>query len=105
MSHLSWQRGFWSSDSNIVYYWRTDGGDHLIAAPILRDPTPVVLSHDSLFTTDYVQMWTDLNPQGDRLVAPVRVGPATAREDEGSERERFFVVVNWFEELRQRMGN
>ena len=99
------QRPFWAPDGNIVYYWATRGGDHFIAARIQRNPTPVVLSQDTLFTTDYVQMFTDLHPDGDRLVAPLRVGAATARADEISERERFFVVTNWFEELRQRMGN
>ena len=64
------QRPFWAPDGNIVYYWGTRGGDHFIAARIQRDPTPVVLSQDTLFTTDYVQMFTDLHP--DALSANVR---------------------------------
>jgi len=33
------------------------------------------------------------------------LGIATAPDDADSEAERFIVVTNWFEELRQRMGN
>jgi len=33
------------------------------------------------------------------------LGIATAPDDADSEPERFIVVTNWFEELRQRMGN
>jgi serine/threonine protein kinase len=41
----------------------------------------------------------------DRLVVPQLVGVATAPEGAAPASERFVVVVNWFEELRQRLGN
>ncbi len=49
--------------------------------------------------------FSDLHPDGDRLVVPQDVAAGTAPEGAASEPERFLVVVNWFEELRQRMGN
>ena len=99
----------WSLDGNTVYYWLQltvpGGGSAFVAARIQRDPTPVVLSRDTLFTGDYVLSVSDLHPDGNRLVAAERVTPATGLDASGSEPERFIVVTNWFEELRERMGN
>ncbi len=74
-----------------------------MAARIRRDPTPVVQSRDSLFTGTYVRIAWSLHPDGDRLVVPQPV--LAGQEGVDSETERFIVVVNWFEELRGRMGN
>lgn len=101
---------FWSSDGNTVFYWTEPAAaavgaeDFFIAARIRQEPTPVVLSRDTLFTGDYVQFSSDLHPDGDRLLVPQLVGAATAPEGAAPASERF-VVVNWFEGLRQRMGN
>ncbi len=54
---------------------------------------------------DYFRPAWSLHPDGDRLVVPQNVNAAAAPAGEGAEPERFVVVVNWFEELRQRMGN
>ena len=77
-----------------------------MAARIQREPTPVVLSRDSLFTVNYRVRSSDLHPDGDRLVI-VRGVFADASDPEGAPiaPEQFFVVTNWFEELRQRAGN
>ena len=99
------QYPFWSPDGNTVYYWIAgSGGGTFMAARIQREPTPVVLSTVSLFTGSYgLRAFSDLHPDGDRLVVPQ---PAlVAQAAAASETERFIVVVNWFEELRQRMGN
>ena len=98
---------FWSPDGTTVFYWIVSGAvdDVFIAARIRREPTPVVLSRDTLFTADYVAASSDLHPDGDRLVVPQIVGVATGLEGVASGSERFVVVVNWFEELRQRLGN
>ena len=102
---------FWSPDGDTVFYWTlpaasaVGAADFFIAARIRQEPTPVVLSRDTLFTGDYVQGNSDLHPDGDRLLVPQIVGAATAPEGAAPASERFLVVVNWFEELRQRMGN
>ena len=74
-----------------------------MAARIQRDPTPVVLSRDSLFTGNYYEPASDLHPDGNRVIAG-RVGVVTQQDDADSEPERFLVFHNWSEELRQRMG-
>ena len=102
---------FWSPDGNTVFYWTlpaasaVGAADFFIAARIRQEPTPVVLSRDTLFTGDYLQAGSDLHPDGDRLVIRQSVSVATAPEGAVPGSERFLVVVNWFEELRQRMGN
>ena len=103
------QHPFWSPDGNTVYYWTqpVPGGseDTFMAARIRRDPTPTVLSRDSLFTGEYVHSASDLHPDGDRLVVPQLGQAATDLEGVASGSERFLVVTNWFEELRERLGN
>ena len=82
------------------------GGDvTFMAARIQREPTPVVLSRDTLFTGDYVPTNSDFHPDGDRLVVPRNVSEASGLGGDESERERFLVVVNCFEELLERLGN
>ena len=46
----------WSPDGNTVYYWRNEslGRYTFMAARIQRQPTPVVLSRDSLFAREVV---------------------------------------------------
>ena len=98
---------FWSPDGNIVYYWSVPvaGSDEstFMAARVRRDPMPVVQSREPLFTGTYVGRDWSLHPDGDRLVVPQPV--LAGQEGVDSETERFLVVTNWFEELRQRMGN
>ena len=45
------------------------------------------------------------NPDGDRVLVPLGGGASTDQGGAGGPEERFVVVVNWFEELRQRLGN
>jgi serine/threonine-protein kinase len=96
---------FWSPDGNTVYYWapEVNGQDTFIAARIQREPTPVVLSRDTLFAGPYWQDHSDLHPDGDRLVVPQDADVST--NPAGAASERFLVVTNWFEELMQRVGN
>ena len=48
-----------------------------------------------------------LHPDGERIVVTQDVTAASveAQTDGTASPERFIVVVNWFEELRERMGN
>ena len=50
---------------------------------------------------------SDLHPDGHRWIMPQDVGArgGDAAGDEALEPERFLVVVNWFEELFERLGN
>ncbi len=97
----------WSPDGNTVYYWTPlagAGDDTFIAARLQRDPTPMVLSRDSLFTGRYFRPASDLHPAGNRVIVG-RMPSATAQDGAASAPERFIVVTNWFEELRERVGN
>ncbi len=94
----------WSPDGNTVYYWTLGPGGTFWAARLQREPTPMVLSRDSLFTGEYYRPASDLHPSGSRVIAGL-LRPATAPDGVASEPERFIMVTNWFEELRERMGN
>ena len=77
-----------------------------MAARLQREPTPMVLSRDPLFAGRYHSPASDLHPDGNRVIVG-RLGVLTLvnKRTSASEPERFIVVTNWFEELRQRMGN
>ena len=101
------QYPFWSPDGNTVYYWTpaASGRETFMAARIQRNPTPVVLSRDSLFTGDYLRTFSDLHPDGDRLVVPQDVTAATNVEGGATEPPRLILVQNFFEELKARVPN
>ena len=93
----------WSPDGNTLYYVRVGDGQEatFMAASIQRDPTPVVLSRDSLFTVSGVSA-ADLHPDGDRwIIAQLAGSPDT---DEGAaEPQRLILVQNWHQELLERV--
>ena len=99
----------WSPDGNTIYYWTLGPATaikSLIATRIERGPPFVVISRDTVISGTYRNFSSDLHPDGDRLVVPQDVGASGGDvvADEAVEPERFLVVVNWFEELRERMG-
>ena len=101
---------FWSPDGNTIYYWTLGSSfavKSLIAARIERGPPFAVTSRETVLTGTYRNLDSDLHPDGDRLVVPQDVGvPEGDGAGVGAQQpERFLVVVNWFEELRQRMGS
>ena len=96
----------WSPDGQTLYY---RSGSQFLAVDVTTEPTFAVLSApDVLFdqpsytavqNTPVVRNW-DIHPDGSRFVM---------LKLEGGERQaassEVYLVVNWFEELRQRMGN
>ena len=100
----------WSPDGNTIHYW-TFGPSiqprSLIAARIERGPPFAVTSRDTVLTGTYEIGSSDPHPDGDRLVIVQNLTApgGDAGADGTPEPERFLVVTNWFEELRQRMGN
>jgi len=52
---------------------------------------------------DWVSALSSLHPSGDRIIVPLRMS-AQPNDTTKSKPERFFVVVNWFEELKARLG-
>ena len=94
---------FWAADGTTLFYLRTQGVDGTVfAARLQRDPVPVVLATDSLFTVRSIAEpvpGTGLHPDGDRFVFAQAIGLAEADTP-----ARLILVENFFEELRQRMG-
>ena len=102
----------WSPDGNTVYYWRRESPGvftfmaTFMGARLQRQPTPVVLSRDSLFTREMVVSGVgnvvayDLNAEGDRLIVAQSAMGTTAAES-AAEPDRLILVQNFFEELRQ----
>ena len=93
---------FWSPDGNTLYY-AVPGGE-VRATRLQRNPVPVVLSTDSLFTRGPgVEPYpgSALHPDGDRFIFARNVAPSTARESGATQPERLILVQNFFEELRQ----
>jgi serine/threonine-protein kinase len=101
---------FWSPDGDIVYYWTLQGaagaeGDEFVAARIQRNPTPVVLSRDVVFTGNYYRPATDLHPDGDRVIVAQAADVTAANRAVAARSTRHILVQNWLAELRERTGN
>jgi len=85
----------WSSDGRTIYYRRADT---LFAASVQAGPTFAVGRRRSVFITDFLQLPNHTNYDrdgrtGEFVVIAQTEGNATA----------LVVVLNWFEEVRQRM--
>ena len=99
---------FWSPDGNTLYYARgaPGVGATFTAASIERNPVPVVVSTDSLFTVPLSArpfQGSGLHPDGDRWILVQGVG--TADPEAGAEPQRLIMVTNFFEELQERVGH
>ena len=99
---------FWSPDGNSVYYTRPEVGgaaSTLMIARLQRNPVPVVLSTDSMFTPPgIIRLFqgSGLHPDGDRLIWARDVGSSDAAPPEP---DRLIMVTNFFEELKERVPN
>ena len=104
------QNPVWAPDGNTIYYWTLGPPGSvrlLIAARVQRGPPFVVQARDTILEGQYRPSTSDLHPDGDRIITTTTQGlnvTATDPTDDESGVERFLVVTNWFEELRERMG-
>jgi serine/threonine-protein kinase len=96
----------WSPDGRTLYFWRrAPGVDTLFAAEVIRDPGMRVHDPEAVLALETGQGW-DLHPDGDRFIVVVpNAGATPAGAAESAAGPRYLVVLNWFEELRERMGN
>ena len=96
----------WSPDGNTLYYWNPQVGvfNTFLAARLRREPTPIVLSTDSVFSGRYYREASDLHPDGTRVIVG-SVETAASADGADPDPERFLVITNWFEALRERAGN
>ena len=97
---------FWSPDGNTLYYARSPGV--FTAARIERDPVPVVVSRDPLFTVTQRIIrpfqGSGLHPDGDRFILARDVGTTDAAGG-AAVPQRLILIQNFFEELKERVPN
>ena len=98
---------FWSPDGSTLYY-ATGPNQPFMAARLQRDPVPVVLSTDLLFSSrGGVEPFpgSALHPDGDRFILALNPATATTPEDGASQRDPLILVQNFFEELKRLVPN
>ena len=97
----------WSPDGTSIYYWTLGPLGtvrNLMRARVDRGPPFVVTATEVVLDEGpYNPLNSDLHPDGDRIAVIQRLTSASA-DQQGRSPERFLVVVNWFEELRERLG-
>ena len=74
----------------------------MYAVPVDRTSGVVIRGHEPRFVAN-MQNW-DLHPDGERFIVAVN-SSAGAAANAGGEEDRYLVVLNWFEELKERIGN
>jgi serine/threonine-protein kinase len=97
----------WSPDGQKIYY---RSGSQFLSVDVTTDPVfevsaPGLLFENVGYTRIQSQGWVrnwDLHPDGDRFIMVRSEGGAGGG---GATLNAVYVVVNWFEELRARMGN
>ena len=92
----------WTQDGTAIYYWGAENlaVDRLFAASFTTEPTFTVLARELVLEGDYIPEFWDLHPEGARVLAVQSESAFGAGQP-----QRFIMVTNFFEELRQRMGN
>jgi Tol biopolymer transport system component len=97
----------WSPDGQLLYFWRSFGGDQqdsLMVARVDRTPQVVVRQPELVYVTQMENVSWDLHPDGDRFIVATRAGGTDPTGVVADAPDRFLVVLNWFEELKARMG-
>jgi len=95
----------WSPDGSTLYFWRfAPGADTLKAVRVTRTPRVSVGSAEVVLVRDVLAGW-DLHPDGRRfLVVENEAAANPAQAAAGQSSDRYLVVLNWYEELKQRMA-
>jgi serine/threonine-protein kinase len=95
----------WRSDGRAVYYWKLGGAaDSLMMARIRTQPQFEVLGIEPVLVGNYDEWTWDLHPDGDRIIVAQKVGVASEEDPEPAADPTYFVVVNWFTELKAAVG-
>jgi Tol biopolymer transport system component len=91
----------WAPDGSALYYISADG--EMVKVEVETDDNFIMVSRSRLFDFTYDpgpsgNVGYDIHPDGDRFLVRGRLGTS------GNPIGDLYVVVNWFEELRTRMG-
>ncbi len=97
----------WAHSGSELFFVDAEGG--FVAAEVEADSVFSVLRSQTLFdTSDYILFegsdLHDIGPDDERFLMLRLAGLASDTNDD-SGGSRFVLVVNWFTELRERMGN
>ena len=95
--------------SENTLYWTPGGATvvkHVVAVRFDLGPPFTVISTDTVITGAYRFDSSDLHPDGDRIIVSqeASVTSGGAGPAEVSEPPQHLIVVNWFTELRERLG-
>ncbi len=102
VSHGGGQVPRWAPDGSSLYFWRRGPGvDSLFAVRVEREPAVVVHAPQLVLATSVLgrTKW-GVHPDGDRFI--MALPPQAQNEDDQD--DRYLVVLNWFEELKERVG-
>ena len=88
----------WAPDGRTLYYLN---GDAIVAARIPPEPPVTVLSRDTVAIIPAIATSWDVDPSSGRMVLIQDVGVS----ETSGPAPGLLVVVNWFEELKTRVGN
>lgn len=106
LSSRGGQEPRWDPDGRGVYFWAPEADSVvLVFVPVEREPRvrpgkPELLSVRG--PADYLG-W-DVHPDGDRFILTHEVGGEAVQEGGAERPSRYFVVLNWFEELEERLS-
>jgi serine/threonine-protein kinase len=94
----------WAPSGNAVYSLSiTPRGADIMRSDLARDPLRVLSQSVVPVDAGVVDRWIDIHPDGDRFLLIRRAGALTDPED-GTAAQRHVLVVNWLDELRERVG-
>jgi len=96
----------WSPDGRELFYLKDDS---VMAVPVETGPAFKAGKPETLFRGTYVQLSTsdgqpwDISPDGKRFLMIKPSASTTAAPAAAAPRQKVTIVVNWFEELKQRV--
>ncbi|MGD2071847.1 MAG: hypothetical protein PVI57_24490, partial [Gemmatimonadota bacterium] len=95
----------WSPTEPVIYYQvRRSAGDTLYAAHVRFEPSFRLDSTTVVWTRDSRIGDSAPFPDGSRMLLARPVAEEDEDRDEGARERRAILVLNWFEELRERLG-
>ena len=95
----------WSPDGETIYFLGgSTAADTIYAARVRLEPSFLVRKTDAVYTARNVTGF-DVHPDGTHLIAEVRQQQIDSTGNASDVSSKVMVVLNWFEELRERMGN
>ena len=95
----------WSPDGETIFFVRNSPVvDTIFAARVQLEPSLLVRETGVVYTTPQIARF-DVHPDGTHLIVEVTQPQVASADDESSAPSKVVVVLNWFEELRERLGN